>query len=49
MCAEHSRARRGQPRLPVPQDLPDDLYDYGDDPAPPAPRGEIASFTRLIP
>jgi hypothetical protein len=21
-----------------PQDLPDDLYDYGDDPAPPAPR-----------
>jgi len=38
MCAEHSRARRGRPRRPVPQDLPDDLYDYGDEPAPPAPR-----------
>jgi len=38
MCAERSRARRGRPRLAVPQGLPDDLYDYGDDPAPPAPR-----------
>lgn len=38
MCAEHSRARRGRPRRPIPQDLPDDLYDYGSDPAPPAPR-----------
>ncbi|MCM2438552.1 hypothetical protein HGO34_02315 [Agrobacterium vitis] len=39
MCAQHSRARRGRPRRPVPQALPDDLYDYGDDTTPPpAPR-----------
>lgn len=34
MCAEHSRARRGRPPRLVPQDLPDDLYDYGGDSAP---------------
>lgn len=34
MSAQHSRARRGRPRRPVPQDLPDDLYDYGGDTAP---------------
>lgn len=38
MCAEHSRTRRGRPRRPVPRALPDDLYDYGDDPAPPTSR-----------
>ncbi len=39
MCAQHSHARKGRPRRPVPQALPDDLYDYSDDPAPPpAPR-----------
>jgi hypothetical protein len=35
MSAQHIRARRGRPRRSVPQALPDDLYDYGDDPAPP--------------
>ena len=34
MCAEHTRARRGRPRRRGPQDLPDDLYNYSDDPAP---------------
>lgn len=34
MSAQHSHARRGRPRRPVPQDLPDDLYGYGGDPAP---------------
>ena len=39
MTAQQSPARRGRPRRPAPQDLPDDLYDYGGDPAPsPAPR-----------
>ena len=38
MCAEHSHARRGRPRRPVPQDLPDDLYDYVGDPTSPTPR-----------
>lgn len=31
MCAEHRRAKRGRPRQPAPQTLPDDLYDYADD------------------
>ncbi len=34
MCAEHRRAPRGRPRQPAPRTLPDDLYDYDDDPAP---------------
>ena len=34
MSAQQSRARRGRPRRPIPQALPDDLYDYGNDPAP---------------
>lgn len=38
MCAEHSRAGKGRPRRSTPQTLPDDLYDYGFDSAPPAPR-----------
>lgn len=38
MGAEHSRTRRGRPRRPVPRALPDDLYDYGDDPARPTSR-----------
>jgi hypothetical protein len=35
MSASHPRARRGRPRRSVPKALPDDLYDYGDDPAQP--------------
>lgn len=31
MCAERRRARKGRPRHPVPETLPDDLYDYADD------------------
>ncbi|WP_374345383.1 hypothetical protein [Phenylobacterium sp.] len=38
MSAQQPRARRGRPRRQSPQDLPDDLYDYSDDPVPPAPR-----------
>ncbi|GAV32384.1 hypothetical protein ROTAS13_00016 [Roseomonas sp. TAS13] len=34
MCAEHRRAQRGRPKRPAPGTLPDDLYDYDDDPAP---------------
>lgn len=34
MCAEHRRAQRGRPKQPAPGTLPDDLYDYDDDPAP---------------
>jgi hypothetical protein len=34
MCAERRRAQRGRPRQPAPGTLPDDLYDYDDDPAP---------------
>lgn len=34
MCAQHRRAERGRPRPPAPRTLPDDLYDYDDDPAP---------------
>ena len=34
MCAERRRAHRGRPRQPAPGTLPDDLYDYDDDPAP---------------
>lgn len=34
MCAQRRRARKGRPRQPVPKTLPDNLYDYADDPAP---------------
>ncbi|PRD41670.1 hypothetical protein C5748_20570 [Phyllobacterium phragmitis] len=34
MCAERRHARKGRPRQPVPETLPDDLFDYADDPAP---------------
>lgn len=34
MCAQRRRARKGHPRQPIPQTLPNDLYDYDDDPAP---------------
>lgn len=33
MCAQR-RIRRGRPRQPAPKTLPDDLYDYDDDPVP---------------
>lgn len=33
MCAEH-RDRKGRPRTPAPETLPDDLFDYADDPTP---------------
>ncbi|RCI80124.1 hypothetical protein DNK03_00590 [Brucella anthropi] len=34
MCAERRRTQRGRPHQPDPRMLPDDLYDYSDDPAP---------------
>ncbi|MFD1197286.1 hypothetical protein ACFQ3K_02950 [Brucella gallinifaecis] len=34
MRAERRRARKGRPRHPVPEALPDDLFDYADEPAP---------------
>lgn len=34
MSAKHRRSRRGRPPRPVPKTLPEDLYDYDDDPAP---------------
>ena len=34
MCAQHRRAQRGRPPQSAPKTLPDDLYDYDDDPAP---------------
>ena len=33
MCAER-RARKGRPRQSIPEPLPDDLFDYADDPTP---------------
>lgn len=33
MCAQHRRARKGRPRQSIPRTLPNDLYDYADDPA----------------
>lgn len=35
MPAQRRRALRGRPRRAAPRALPDDLYAYGDDPAPP--------------
>ncbi|WP_157020356.1 hypothetical protein [Mesorhizobium xinjiangense] len=34
MCAERRRARKGRPRQSIPEALPDDLFDYADEPAP---------------
>lgn len=34
MCAERRRARKGRPRQPVPETLPDNLFDYADEPTP---------------
>lgn len=34
MCAKRRRARKGRPRQPVPKMLPNNLYDYADDPTP---------------
>lgn len=34
MCAERRRARKGRPRHSIREPLPDDLFDYADDPAP---------------
>lgn len=34
MCAERNRARKGRPPTPAPETLPDDLFDYADDPTP---------------
>lgn len=34
MCAERCRARKGRPRTTAPETLPDDLFDYADDPSP---------------
>lgn len=33
MCAGHHRIRRRRPRRPIHKPIPDDLYDYADDPA----------------
>lgn len=32
MCVERHHARKGRPRQPVPETLPDDLFDYADEP-----------------
>lgn len=34
MCAERRHARKGRPRNPAPETLPDDLFDYANDPVP---------------
>lgn len=34
MSAKRRRARKGRPRQPVPEALPDDLFDYADEPTP---------------
>ena len=34
MCAERHRAQKGRPRTTAPETLPDDLFDYADDPTP---------------
>lgn len=34
MCAQRRRTQHSRPRQPAPRTLPDDLYDYDDDPAP---------------
>lgn len=39
MRAQRRRTRRGRPRQPAPKTLPDDLYDYDVQPAPPRRAG----------
>lgn len=34
MCAERRGARKGRPRQSTPETLPDDLFDYADEPTP---------------
>jgi hypothetical protein len=34
MCAERRRARKGRPRQSIPEALPDDHFDYADEPTP---------------
>lgn len=34
MCAQRRRTNRGRPPQPAPKTLPEDLYDYNDDPQP---------------
>ena len=34
MYAKRRNVQKGRPRRPAPKTLPDDLYDYDDDPAP---------------
>ncbi|MFE3838708.1 hypothetical protein [Pseudogemmobacter sonorensis] len=34
MSVKRRNARKGRPRQPIPKSLPDDLYDYDDEPAP---------------
>lgn len=34
MCAQCCRVRKGRPRQPAPKTLPDDLYDYANEPTP---------------
>ena len=34
MCAQRRRTRKGRPRQSAPKTLPDDLYDYDDEPVP---------------
>ena len=34
MCAQRRRAQPGRPRQSAPRTLPDDLFDYADDPTP---------------
>lgn len=38
MCAQRRRIRKGRPRQPAPRALPDNLYDYADNPTPTAGR-----------
>lgn len=48
MRAQRRRIRKGRPRQPTPQTLPDDLYDYADDPTPsPALRSHIPDVEKL--
>jgi hypothetical protein len=48
MHAQRRRVRKGRPRQPTPQTLPNDLYDYADDPTPsPALRPHIPDVEEL--
>jgi hypothetical protein len=48
MHAQRPRDKKGQSRRPIPQALPDDLYDYADDRAPIAPRLRRAPSPRVF-